>query len=163
MGLGNLILRDEGLGVHAVNRLLDSYRLPGGIEAIDGGTLGLALLPYIQDTETLMIIDAVSTGREPGTIVRLEGDEIPAALALKMSMHQLGLQELLAIAAFQGSLPRKIVLWGIEPATIEPGVGLTETVAAQIDRLVDTIVEELRSWELAVEPRPVCTPLRNEP
>jgi hydrogenase maturation protease len=80
-----------------------------------------------------------------------------------MSMHQLGLQELLAIVGFQASLPRKIVLWGIEPATIEPGVGLTETVAAQIDRLVDAIVEKLRSWELAVEPRPVYTPLGNEP
>ncbi|NTV64847.1 MAG: hydrogenase maturation protease, partial [Oscillochloris sp.] len=95
MGLGNIILRDEGLGVRAYERLVERYTLPADIEGMDGGTLGLNLLPYLEDARRVLLIDAVRSGHEPGSIIRLEGDAIPAALALKMSMHQAGLHDLL--------------------------------------------------------------------
>lgn len=146
MGLGNIILRDEGLGVRAYERLAERYTLPDDIEAIDGGTLGLSLLPYLEDASRVLLIDAVRGGLEPGGIVRLEGEQIPAALALKMSMHQTGLHELLAISAIRGTTPETIVLWGMEPLLMEPGLDLTAPCAAALDALVDSVAAELRAW-----------------
>lgn len=150
MGLGNIILRDEGLGIHAYERLIERYRLPEDVELIDGGTLGLSLLPYLEDAQRVLLIDAVRSGLEPGSIVRLDGDEIPAALALKMSMHQTGLHELLAISAIRGTTPETIVLWGMEPLLMEPGLELTEPCAAALDTLVERVVAELRTWGLEI-------------
>lgn len=152
LGLGNTILRDEGLGVRAVERLRERYELPAGVEALDGGTLGLHLLPFLEGVRSLLIVDALRVGEPPGALVRLEGDAIPQALAHKLSMHQFGLSELLAVGSFQGALPERIVLWGMAPAAIEPGLDLTERVAAALDALVDRVAAELASWGLHVPP-----------
>ena len=152
LGLGNILLQDEGLGVRAVEKLTTSYRLPPGIQALDGGVLGLDLLPYLDGVTDLLILDAVQAGQPAGTLLRLEGDAIPAALSTKMSMHQVGLQELLALADFQGTLPAHIVLLGLEPASMEWGLGLTAAIASQIDLLVAAAVSELQSWGLSLTP-----------
>jgi hydrogenase maturation protease len=152
LGLGNTILRDEGLGVHAVAQLRECYQFPPGVEILDGGTLGLALLPYLAASTDLLIVDAVQTGQAPGTLVRLADEEIPAALAVKMSVHQIGLQELLAVSKIQGSAPPRMVLWGMTPAAIEPGLALTDIVAARLDRLVDAVAGELEAWGVALTP-----------
>jgi hydrogenase maturation protease len=153
MGLGNIILRDEGLGVRAYERLIERYTLPAEVEAIDGGTLGMNLLAYLEDAERVLLIDAVRSGHAPGSIIRLEGDAIPIALALKMSMHQAGLHDLLAICAIRDTTPATIVLWGMEPLVMEPGLDLTPPCAAALDSLVDNIVGELRGWGIPVEQR----------
>lgn len=152
MGLGNIILRDEGLGVRAVERLCERYALPEGAEALDGGTLGLHLLPYLEGVRSLLIVDAVRADEPPGTLVRLEGDAIPQALAHKMSMHQFGLSELLAVGSIQGALPERIVLWGMVPTLMEPGLDLTAPVAAGLDALVERVVGELASWGVRAAP-----------
>jgi hydrogenase maturation protease len=146
LGLGNIILRDEGLGVRACERLLERYTLAETVDALDGGTLGLHLLPYLDGVRDLLIIDAVRADEPPGSLVRLEGDAIPAALAHKMSMHQFGLAELLAVGSLQGSLPQRIVLWGMVPTVMEPGLDLTEPVAANLEALVDAVANELAAW-----------------
>jgi hydrogenase maturation protease len=146
LGLGNILLQDEGLGVRAVDRLMARYRLPPEVQAIDGGVMGLDLLPRLEGTTHLLILDAVQTGQPPGSRVRLEGEAIPTALSLKMSLHQVGLQELLALASFQGTLPPRVVLWGLEPASFEWGLQLSEQIAGQIDALVEAAVAELRDW-----------------
>jgi hydrogenase maturation protease len=150
LAVGNFLLQDEGLGVRALERLLDSYVLPPEVEAIDGGTMGLDLLPYFVGLTDLLLIDAVETGQEPGTIVRLEGDAIPAALALKMSVHQVGLQEVLATSKLQGTAPSRIVLWGMQPASFEWELRLSPIVEARIGALVDAVVGELCSWGLDI-------------
>ena len=119
LGLGNILLQDEGLGVRTVERLMADFSLPPEVEALDGGVMGLDLLPRLEGVSALLIVDAVRAGWPPGTLVRLEGDAIPAALAHKMSMHQSGLQELLAVSAFRGSLPPHVVLCGLEPAVVD--------------------------------------------
>ncbi|WP_238613443.1 HyaD/HybD family hydrogenase maturation endopeptidase [Candidatus Oscillochloris fontis] len=154
MGLGNILLRDEGIGVRTYERLVERYILPDTVEAIDGGTLGLNLLPYLEDARRVLLIDAVRSGHEPGSIVRLEGDAIPAALALKMSMHQSGLHDLLAISALRGTTPELIILWGMEPLVMEPGLDLTPPCAAALDALVDHVVGELRDWGVELVARP---------
>jgi len=150
LGLGNILLQDEGLGVRAVERMAARYRLPPDVQVMDGGVMGLDLLPYLEGISHLLITDAVQTGQPAGSLVRLEGEAIPAALQVKMSMHQVGLQELMALAGFQGTLPEQVVLWGLEPASLEWGLELSAPIAAQIDALVDAAMGELRAW--GVEP-----------
>jgi hydrogenase maturation protease len=150
LGAGNILLQDEGTGVRALARLLARYALPAEIQAIDGGTMGLDLLPYLDGISDLLIVDAVRAGRAPGSLVRLEGDEIRAGLALKLSIHQVGLQELLATCRLRGDAPARVVLWGIEPASIDWGLALSPTVAAALDDLVASVADELRAWGVAV-------------
>jgi hydrogenase maturation protease len=97
LGVGNIILSDEGLGVRALERLVGRDLLPAGARALDGGVMGPDLVPFLDGVSSLLVLDAVQTNRPPGTLVRLEGDAIRTALALKMSMHQVGLQELPAV------------------------------------------------------------------
>jgi hydrogenase maturation protease len=132
--------------VRAYERLLERYTLTEGVEALDGGTLGLHLLPYLDGVRNLLILDAVRADEPPGTLIRLEGDAIPVALSHKMSMHQFGLSELLAVGSIQGSLPERLVLWGMVPTVMEPGLDLTEPVAASLDALVEAVVGELAAW-----------------
>jgi hydrogenase maturation protease len=146
LGIGNILLQDEGLGVHALERLTKDYCVPSAIQLMDGGVMGLDLLPYLEGLSTLLVIDAVRTGQPPGTLIRLEGDAIPATLALKMSMHQAGLQELLATSQLQGTSPSKVILWGMEPANVDWGLDLSAPVAAGLDALIQAVIEELRDW-----------------
>ncbi|GLI37824.1 HyaD/HybD family hydrogenase maturation endopeptidase [Geobacter hydrogenophilus] len=152
LGIGNLIMTDDGVGVRVVQRLMDGYRFPGGVTVMDGGTLGLDLLPYLDGVERLLLVDAVETGGPPGTVVRLAGEEIPVAFRTKLSPHQMGLQDLLAVAEFQGSRPAEMVLWGVQPESVELGMELTPAVAAQTDHLVEKVLAELAAWGVTPEP-----------
>jgi hydrogenase maturation protease len=116
---------------------------------MDGGTKGLDLLPYLEGVTDLLILDAVQIGEAPGTLIRLEGEAIPKALAVKMSMHQVGLQELLALGDLQGILPSKIVLLGLEPAIVDWGLELSPAVADRLDDLVETALKELHRWRFS--------------
>ena len=153
LGAGNILLQDEGLGVHALRRLLERYILPSEVLAVDGGVQGMDLLPLLEEAQALLIVDAVAAGAEPGALVRLEGRQIPSALALKISMHQMGLQELLALGTLRGTLPTRVVLWGMEPASMDWGLALSEPVAYALDGLVESVAEELRAW--GAQPQPI--------
>ena len=148
LGLGNVLLQDEGLGVRAVERLQERCALPPQVVALDGGTLGLDLLPHLGEATHLLMLDAVQADLAPGSLVRLEGDEIRIAMAHKMSLHQVGLEELLAVAAFQGSLPEERVLLGLEPASLDWGTELSPTVAAALDDLVAAATAQLDAWSV---------------
>ena len=151
LGLGNTLLRDDGLGIRAVERLTAEYELPAEVEVLDGGVMGLDLLSRLEGITALLIVDAIRAGRPPGTPIRLEGDAIPAALAQKMSMHQAGLQDLLAVSALRGTLPERVVLYGLEPEIIGWGIELSPNIAPQIDKLVASVVQELRDWGIAMQ------------
>jgi hydrogenase maturation protease len=153
LGLGNSILSDDGLGGHAVARLLERYDLPAGVAALDGGTLGLHLLPHLEGVRDLLLIDTVRGDEQPGTLIRLEDDAIPSALAPKLSLHQAGLIELLAVSEALGSRPERVVLWGMTPSLIGLGLDLSVPVAAGLDPLVERVVAELRAWGVAVDDR----------
>lgn len=152
LGIGNTIMSDDGVGSRVVQRLMDEFSFPTGVSLLEGGTLGLDLLPRLEGISRLLIVDALETGKLPGTIVRLSGDEIPVAFRTRLSPHQMGLQDLLAVAAFQGFAPEEMVLWGIQPASIEPGTELSEAVATQVEMLMENMLEELRRWGIAAEP-----------
>ena len=146
LGLGNILLRDEGIGVRAVELLTERYEFPPEVELLDGGTLGLNLLPYVEDADRLLIIDAVDVDGEPGTVVCLEGEEIPASLSVKISPHQVGLADLLAAARLRGHCPGEMMLVGVQPSVVDVGLELSPPVEAQVASLVDAALSQLSRW-----------------
>ncbi|MDH7488459.1 MAG: HyaD/HybD family hydrogenase maturation endopeptidase [Anaerolineae bacterium] len=146
LGLGNILLRDEGVGVRAVQRLAERFAFSDDVQVLDGGTLGLDLLHYVEEADRVLIVDAVATGNPPGTLVRLSGDEVPAFLGIKISPHQMGLADLLAASRLRGRFPRELVLVGVEPEIVDTGLELSPSVAAQMDALLDRMLAELARW-----------------
>ena len=156
LGIGNLIMTDDGVGVRTVQLLQERYRFPDNVTVMDGGTLGLDLLHYLDGVKRLLVVDAVETGGPPGTLVRLTGEEITVAFRTKLSPHQMGLQDLLLVAELQGFVPAEMVLLGVQPGEIGMGIELTHAVAAQVETLVDGVLRELAVW--GVKPTAPDTP-----
>jgi hydrogenase maturation protease len=153
LGLGNSIMTDDGFGVKVVNTLSSRYHFQGKIRLIDGGTLGLDLLPHLEDVQSLLIIDALDMRDNPGQLFRIEGEDVPRAFASKLSVHQMGLQDLLAVAELQGHVPTKLVVWGVQPECIEMGTDLTSTVESAVEPVVQKVLNELQAWGVAFEAR----------
>jgi hydrogenase maturation protease len=144
MGVGSILMMDEGLGIRAVEELEKRYRFPENVELLDGGTSGIELLSYISGRDHLIIIDAIKSGNPPGTVLRVEGEDVPAQFRTRISPHQLGLSDLLAAATLTDEIPKHLVLFGIEPKEIVMAIGLSDEVRAGMDRLVEVVVDELR-------------------
>jgi hydrogenase maturation protease len=154
LGVGNLLMSDEGVGVHVIQKLVADYQLPEEVQVLDGGTLGMDLLYYLEGTENLLLIDAVQARKEPGTLVRLEGDEVPAFMSIKISPHQLGVPDMLAAAKLKGNCyPERIVLWGVQPELMEIGLDLSPTVESQVDTIIENILDQLQVWGHTLTPR----------
>jgi len=143
LGIGNLLLSDDGVGIHAIQQLEKQYTLPAEVQVVDGGTCGLDLLQFLEGVDHLVIIDAAQLGKPPGTIVRMEGDHVPAYLALKTSPHEIGLPELLFTARLTDIYPPRVVIFGMQPQSIETTLGLTPPVAAKLDELVSLAAQEI--------------------
>jgi hydrogenase maturation protease len=152
LGLGNILLRDEGIGVWVAESLSREFDFPPEVTMLEGGTLGLDLLPRLDGVERLLLVDAVKLGREPGEIVRLDGDAVSAALDVKISPHQVGVQDLLAAARLMGREPSRVVLWGMEPERLDPGTGFSPRVAEALPHLREGVLDELRLWGVPGEP-----------
>jgi len=149
LGLGNILLGDEGVGVRVVERLLERYDFPEEVLVMDGGTLGLDLLPYVEDASRLVVVDAAQARKPPGTLVRLTGNEIPIFLdASKVSPHQEGLQDLLAVAALKGYLPAELVFLGVQVGTLGVSLDLSPAVAQQVEAVAEMVLAELAAWGL---------------
>ena len=151
LGIGNVLLSDEGLGVKVVEDILARYLLPEEVTVVDGGTMGLDLLSYLDGRTHMFIVDAIRSEREPGAVVRLELDDPPAYFHAKISPHQLGLSELLAVASLSGNLPGKIILFGGVPKDLSTGLELSAEAGGCVPRLSGLIVDELKALGLPVE------------
>lgn len=151
LGLGNALMSDDGFGVRVVEVLQHDYRFPDGVRVVDGGTLGLDLLPLLEGVDKLLIVDALQMHAAPGEVFRLAGEEVPRAFANKLSVHQMGVQDLLAVAELQGHCPAELVVWGVQPDSIEMRLGLTETVAPALETVVSAVLEELKNWGQVVQ------------
>lgn len=148
LGIGNALMNDDAFGVRVVEKLQRDYVFPAGVEVLDGGTLGLDLLPRLEAVDKLLIVDAVNMGAEVGTLFRLVGEEVPRAFANKLSVHQMGVQDLLAVAELQGYCPPELVFLGVQPGSIEMQLTLSEPVAAAVDKVIARVVDELVGWGL---------------
>lgn len=142
VGVGNLIQADDGVGVHAVQAMSD-WDLPATVEVFDGGTAGLDLLPALQDRRTIIVIDAVDAGMDPGTLLRFTPDDVDTNVTAYDSMHQLGLLETLTMGKIMGSDPGRVIILGVQPGLVDWGMELSDTVAASMPKLLDLVREEL--------------------
>ena len=151
LGLGNVLMKDERLGVHVVTTIKERYNCPPELEIIDGGTLGLELLPLFEQFDRVVIVDAVNFGREPGYIGVLEDDQIPAVIFSKLSVHQIGLADLISVAKLKGVMPSKICVIGMQPSSVDFTLGLemSDVVNANIDKAIDATIDKLK--ELNIE------------
>jgi len=142
LGLGNVLCRDDGLGAVAVHLLERRYRAPEEAVVLDGGTLGLSLLPTLERASEAILVDAIRADGAPGAFVRLEGDDVAPAVAARLSVHQVGVLDLLEAAHWRGRYPPKLVLLGLVPESLELGLGRTPAVEAALPALVERIVAE---------------------
>lgn len=158
LGLGNVLLGDEGIGVWIADTLKRRFEFPASTTILEGGTLGLDLLPRLDGVQRLLVIDAAKFGGHPGELVRLQGEAISRVLAVKVSPHQVGVQDLLATARLLGSEPPHVVLWGMEPARLAPGTGFSPEVQKALPQLEAEVLEELRRWGVPGELRAQAAP-----
>ncbi|MCM3737553.1 HyaD/HybD family hydrogenase maturation endopeptidase [Bacillus cytotoxicus] len=146
LGIGNTLFTDEGVGIHLLPLLEEAYKDDMQVEIIEGLTDGMKLLGPVEEAENLIIIDAINAGVEGGTILSLEGDEIPAYFGIKMSVHQMGFQEVLFAAKFRERYPKKIIMFGMQPTSLELGVELTETNQAKLENLAEAVMNQVNRW-----------------
>ena len=144
LGVGNPIMGDDGVGLELLASVQAAFSDPR-VEYVDGGTSGMELLPVIQSARRLLILDAVS-GRTPGEVVELPGDQIPRLLAAKLSPHQLGLLDVFAAARLLGTEPDEVTVIGIVPEFVDVQVGLTPAVSASLPEATELAVSVLKRW-----------------
>ena len=146
IGLGSPLMGDDGLGLLALEALTRSRAFEPEPRFVDGGTWGMNLLPIIESAERVLFVDAIRAGGAPGELVVIERDGLPRGLGIKLSPHQIDLQEVLALAELRGRLPREAVAMGLEPERVELGCGLSPAVTRGLDALLEGIDERLASW-----------------
>ena len=147
IGLGNILMQDEGVGVHAIKVVQEHYQVPPELDVVDGGTAGLDLLPFLEGRDRVLFVDAVDWGEAPGFIGVLKNEAIPQAFGKsKASLHHVGLAEVLATARLLDTLPQEVWLIGIQPQSLEVGLELTEVLQEKLEPLVAAIAATLGDW-----------------
>ena len=144
LGVGNILLSDEGIGVRIVEALEQRYHLPECVEVLDGGTAGMELIGPMADRDHLIIADVVLS------ILVLRDDEVPALFTRKISPHQLGLSDVLSALHLTDEFPQKLTLVGVVPESLEPHIGLTATGQAALEPALQKVIEVLRSEGLEI-------------
>ena len=158
MGLGNTLNKDEGLGAFAV-KALEIYlnenlkdSLPSDIEFLDGGALGLNLLPWVEESSHLLVLDSmISRVSVPGQVMELAKDEIPLYRNIKMSDHQITFQEVLGLAKFRGKFPENLHLIGAQPVDMSIGYGVSPEIEAVMPEIINRAIRVLTEWGLLPE------------
>lgn len=145
LGLGNPLLRDEGVGPRALQALAARAKFSSEIELLDGSTAGLGLVPRASAAEKLLVLDAVRGGGRPGSVLKLDGRSLARNVSSTTSPHQIGLADILSASRLLGG-PEEVVVLGIEPETTELGLGLSEPVEGALATLVDEALVQLREW-----------------
>jgi hydrogenase maturation protease len=146
LGLGNLLLGDEGFGIHAVQYLQARAGAQFPVEWVDGGVLGLNLLPLVEECSHLLVLDAVDAGKLGGTLVEMAQDEIQLYNSMKLSEHQVGFQEVLAVAKFRGCYPTHLHLVGVQSVDLSTSIELSPMVWAALPAVYQRVTNLLLSW-----------------
>ncbi|NTV94192.1 MAG: HyaD/HybD family hydrogenase maturation endopeptidase [Thiobacillus sp.] len=153
LGVGNILLTDEGVGVYAIEELGRRYQVPPEVELLDGGTSAMELLDDLANSDLLIIADCVRAGKTPGSLLRLKDEEIPALFRTKLSPHQVGLPDVLATLVITHEAPTHTVLFGVEPESLATHMGLTPVVEATLPILVEAIAREIVEAGVPLAPR----------
>ena len=148
LGVGNILLSDEGFGVRVAERLDAMYEFPSDTQISDGGTLGMELLRFVTGTEKLLVLDALKEGGAHGKCRRLAGDEVRAHFREKLSAHEIGVQDVLTFLEVTGKPIGEVVVIGAEPLSLEAGLSLSPKLLPLVDEAAAMAVAELARWEV---------------
>lgn len=152
LGVGNILLSDEGFGVRVAEALLQRFRFPDEVEVLDGGTLGIELMRFLDGAERLILVDAIH-GAEPGSFREIRGEAVQLYFREKTSLHELGIQEVLASLVVMEKPIDEIVVIGVVPLSLEISLDLTPLIAARIDEAVASVIRQLTDWNLECSAR----------
>jgi hydrogenase maturation protease len=155
LGVGNVLLSDEGFGVRVVQHLMKWYDFNPEIRVIDGGTLGWDLLNFLQGVKKLVVVDAIDAKSVPGSFFVIKNDEVKKYFKRKVSGHEAGIQEVLAWFDLMGKPIEEVTVIGVQPLSLETGLELTPLVKKFVPKAVDEIIKQLREWGIEVVKRSV--------
>lgn len=154
LGLGNPLMGDDGLGLALLEGLRAGWQCEPAVDLVDGGTWGMNLLPTIEQASRVLLLDAINVGREPGSLVVLQRDELPRLFALKISPHQIDLREVLALAELRGTLPAEITAVGLQPAVIDMRTELSPALVERLPDVIGLVRDILEDWGHRMTPLP---------
>ncbi len=143
LGVGNVLIGDEGIGIRIIEELDNRYIFPDDVSLLDGGTAGVELLRYIEGKKLLILIDAMAADHPPGTVYQVEGEDVPKQFLERISPHQIGLSDLLATGMLSDNIPENIILFCVEPERLETGMYISDSVAKSIDKIINPILDHL--------------------
>ena len=147
MGVGNTLQQDDGIGIHVTESLKNTLPPDSGLEIIDGGTIGLSLLPEIEDADAVIIVDASEMGEAPGTLRIFHNQEIDRQISGKRrTVHEVALGDLFSAAAIRGRSPEKRALIALQPACTDTGLEPTAEVQAAIPEACEAITTLSNRW-----------------
>ena len=142
LGVGNLLLRDDGFGVHLINSLKGAA-LPGNVELLEAGTVSHQLIPRLHEIDHLIVIDVVEAGDVPGSLFRFSPDDMSFPIEQKASLHQISLIDVLTMAALTGRKPKTVII-GVQPKDVASwSMELSDELSAVIPRVQELVFEEL--------------------
>lgn len=151
LGVGSVLLTDEGLGVHIVNELQKEYSFSPEVRLLDGGTMGMELLYYIKDVDRLILVDAMKGNGAPGTIYELQRDQILQYFSGTIDAHEVGMKDVINIRNLDETHPMETVVIGVEPSSLEIGLEVSPVVAQTLPRVKSRILDILASWDVSAK------------
>lgn len=151
LGVGNILLSDEGVGVHVVNEMRQDYTFTPEINIVDGGTMGMELLSYMRGMKKLLLVDAVQGGEAPGTVYEFLHQETEIYFTEHISVHEVGMQDILRIRALQEDPLDDAVVIGVEPMSLDIGLEPTPLVQQAMPDMKQRIIAVLTNWGVEVK------------
>ena len=159
LGVGNVILRDEGFGVRVAEYLDAHYDFPENVQIVDGGTLGIELTQFVTGTKKLLVIDSINGHAKPGTRFAIRDDDVLAHFQDKISAHEVGIQDVLALLEVTGHKIPTVTVLGVQPYNLEAGVELSEEMRKLVPEVAEEALNELRKWGIKATKKEHAAPV----
>lgn len=152
LGIGNMLLGDEGFGVHCVQHIESNYTLPENVLVFDGGTAGILLAPFIEECDLLYVLDVVDLDDDPGSVHCFTDEDVRSGnIQTRMSPHQIGMLEILDICSIRGKVPEQVRFITVVPQTLDAGMELSPLIAGRVNDVVDILFQSLEEHPSARE------------
>ncbi len=162
LGIGNLLMRDDGFGVQCIEQLTQNYELPENLTALDGGTAGIMLAPFIEEVDILYILDAVDLKDKPGSIHFFSDNDVQSGdIQTRMSPHQVGLLEILELCKLRGRAPELVEMITVVPEDLSLGLGLSPRIESVVNEVLDILIDHLVSNDIILQKKENITACTN--